>query len=548
MTWRVRFHWAGRRWAFDGIPVEIAEGGDILRMPATYAPRRFTMRLPLGDIRSLLAESVPIESASCEIVYGDRLLSNAPPTRIRAGNAGHLAEIQVEERPMRGGRTLPPSGDMRVVEFNAAETQRREQLLAEYRAWQLAWLRAPPNAKSSVGFFEGPDGSFLAPPPYPQDYQLYGPFQDSIIKTLTFRTFDTAVYDESVDGVTYPMVFGRPGRDGTPAIKPIPYNETSKSMLVAGHTTKLGTCSLYKRNDTVTDAYVPGAVTTTHSTDLTGRPITVLTGMTGAGTESGELMYNPSGQYGVAFDGTAEGLPGAAPEVITRLVSATPGIRVGVSSLHQLRSILTGWLLDGVVDKTTDSWPVLTRDILPLLPVAIVAGPTGAEFVPIRLDGKASDAQRHITAGRDFNLLEEVYDLRSRSQDLAGRTVVQYSLSALSGKHTKLVQASIATHEHGHTASERSGRVDEHPSPWIYDTATAQAAASHRLLRMSQDWRTLTYAANPRRFGVEGDTPLELGDIVTLTDDALGLTRRPALVTGRRRTTEADQTFSVTLL
>lgn len=562
MTYRVRLHWEGKRWEFADVPVEIQEGGDLLAVPARYTPRRFTIRLPLGDLRDLIAAGALITTATCEVIFNQRLLISAPPVSIEAGHRGHLATVVCEERPIRDGNMVPPQFDMRVVALNPDETRRREELLDEYAALQWEWLRAPSYNKPVIGMTEVAQklndiGVDVAVPVWSAtglpatDYNANQIFADTTYDQVTIQTFDTDAYDERVEGLVYPLIFGRPGINGTPAARPIPVDDVNDTMLLAGHSMTTGNVTIYKRHQGTTVGHATGAVAVTNGEDDLGRSVALLEGLTGNDDDGGDPFYEPGGDYGVAFDvadpNSAEGLSSDAADVVSYMTAQVAGLRMNLSSTHLLRDYLRGWKLDGAVDSRADPWSILTRDILPLLPVAIVAGPSGVDYVPIRLDAGKGEDSRKIVAGSGFSPASTLYR-RDGSRQTVSRVVVEHAFNVFSNKPARASQAWANSYEVARGGGLSTDRAETVSTPWIYDTATAQRSAQQRLLRESKNRIEIEYQANPYRYGIESAQPLEIGDVIELTDDAMRLTSRLALVTRKVRRNTSDLRFTLTLL
>jgi hypothetical protein len=321
----------------------------------------------------------------------------------------------------------------------------------------------------------------------------------------------------------YPIVIGRPGRNGRAAAPALPIEiSTTGKLLVAGHATTVGTVTVWGPKDGDVDVRKSEVLTTSIEHDDRGQPITVVDLSTASilAVDWVTVTANlgaPEQDWFVSWDGTASGLSGHPIDVIALLLAhVTSGISVDWASFEALRQWLAPYTLDTVIASEVQAWDVLTRQVLPLLPVSLAVGGDGVQLVPIRLDATRADARMHVTAGPWFSAISRPR-FTSDGGEIVNRWAVSYGPSRISNGFSRTVSAaqelpaltrSIAVH--GLTAGSLQ-------TAWVYDATTADRIAVDLAVRRGIDRRTVQYAVDVERYGVGGRTPLELGMVLRIT-------------------------------
>jgi hypothetical protein len=393
-------------------------------------------------------------------------------------------------------------------------------------------------------------------------------------------------------GATYPIVIGRPGAvstdigpqgwvPGTPALwadhradfhtARMGYHPAITSgliLVVAGHHVGATRVNLNTDQDT------PGIRSLVYNGfDRSGQPIAYVpwyAEITSAGTDPYE--YDLAGVYtdeSVDSDGiTAYGLGSVdiddsyqAPEQLPvyvgwydpitggggveaggRLVREAGDVLeylLGLSTLAVDRGrlaaakpALSRYLLDGCISARVSPWDVLRDEILPLLPVSLVSGPSGLYPVVWRYDARPEDADHVLDADAD-PAIERDGRVKYDSSDRANRLTLSYAYSY----RRRVYAASVTYGAEGDAdavvsplctwARARTGRELDQTTEtaWVYDTSTAYAILAWRSYAYCLPSRTVDYRVPETDY-----VHVERGDVVRLTDSTVYLEDVVALV------------------
>lgn len=511
MIARVDIEWDGRRWRFDDVPVQVDQASASLLDGASYQPRRFRLALPMGDTYALRVAGHHPDSMRVLVTAGGRPVSTAPVVSMEPAIGTAATLLQCAEVPEPEASTMPPSVDMTLRPVNRRRTERANAQIDEANAMAL-------------DFYYGAPGGGLDDVEAWRRFHEYGGWVDR--KAGTFDAADyTTVYGKRVEGRLLPLVFGRPGSNGTPATEAIPYDSVNKRMLVAGHAGTPGSVRLYDADDVENP---DTGWTATHQTLDDGRVVLAIT-EPGVPTKA----YDEDKTWFIAWNGTAEGLPGDAFSVLEYLTGHSRGIRLDVASLEAVRHLLRGYELARVVDAETDAWSLLSSEVLPLLPVAMVSTPDGVGFVDARPYPADREPRCHITAGADFAPLPP--DHRGGG-DVVNSWTLQYGPHKQNRTYDAEYTADWRTFHAARVSLSRHGaRERVLKTGWVYDPSVAHRIGGDLVERHARDWLPITYQARPALYGVEGRTPLERGTVIRLTDTSRSISARDVVIVDTAR-------------
>ena len=200
--------------------------------------------------------------------------------------------------------------------------------------------------------------------------------------------------------------------------------------------------------------------------------------------------------------------------------------------LAAAKPMLSRYLLDGCISARVSPWDVLRDEILPLLPVSLVSGPSGLYPVVWRYDARPEDADHVLDADAD-PAIERDGRVRYDSSDRANRLTLSYAYSY----RRRVYAASVTYGADGDAdavgnplctwARARSGRELDQTTEtaWVYDTSTAYAILAWRSYAYCLPSRTVDYRVPESDY-----VHVERGDVVRLTDSTVYLEGVTALV------------------
>lgn len=533
---RADVQFAGHLWSVPGIALDWRERLGLF--DRGLAPRRITLALPLGDVATLVSRGHHPKTATCRIYIGDRLVSVAPVLEMVPGrHVGEATEITVGDRPLVDRAVIPSSGmfSSRYVRRRATEIARQ----AQEDLWESQIKR----------------------------YDLNGN-QVTFRPTISPESIAT-VYGERSEGRLFPLIFNKPGRNGVFGAPAIPISKADALLMVAGHHTTLGTVTV-RGPATATNTYqyvtiggtdyplvgaqpsetVEEVLTTSHSTDALGNPITIVD-VSGATTLSSDWVAEPgsaNADWYVAWDGTASGLDMEAADIIGFLLGASDGIPVDAGAIEAIRGYVSGYLLDCAIDAEGSPFTAfLLGQILPLLPLSLVWTLEGVGLAPIKLDYPRDQARVHLRVGDGIGSGSRPR-FASSDGDIINRWTLAYSASRISRSFRDSYIGGPNRYDFAARSASIHGIVESRlETAWIYDDATAERSAAGILLRSAVDRRTIDYPADGRRWGIGGRTELTLGMPVRLTDSDERISDEVAVVTGIRRDGTQTDVISLTL-
>ena len=517
---RVVLDWDGRQWATSGELVRLVDKCELLDASSSYQPRTAEVDMHLDGVIAWLAANHHPRSATARLYIGERLVLDAPVQSVQPGRQGEASRVRFGERPELDRSKVPATYEVRIRTIDQELTQARRDGRQAQR-------------DRMIDFYE------YARKPVP--FEL-------VVNDLTQPT----AYSKTVEGRTYPRIYGRPGSNGVIASPALVIDQGTPTLLIAGHQVESGTVTIVGPKVRVTanvtstsgpvDVPVASSVrevgsetfSITNTVDGYGRPVAVVD-LTGATVLSSAWttvdMDSPNEPWWVKWNGTASGLSGDAVDIILDLLSHVQGITIDVASIEALRAHLRPYQLSASLDASVPAWQVLTRDVLPLLPVRLVATERGVGAVPVRLQATSADASDHLIAGG-----QAAPDGPPRFASEDGfDPVTQWTLRWGANRETRhsrgTSQVGPGTHAFAALGASIFGLVaDEMDSLWIYERATADLVATEMLRLTSIDRRMVDLQVDADVYGRGAPRELRLGQVVTWTDEAWGFDAAVCLV------------------
>lgn len=510
--------WAGRRWVFEDVEIDVR--GALSLEDNGFRGRRVTLAVQLGDAALLVSRGHHPRTATVRIEVDGELVLAGPVRSMVPGRVGELTEIVIEELVNPQASKIPGQLDVtsRVVDVDATRADREEW------AAQVKWQR---DVDNNFALGQGP--------PLLEQFRI----DEDRVPTI---------WSETVTGRLYPIVIGKPGRNGKPAGPAFPVSVSDSILMVAGHRTTTGTVTIWGPKAGSSSKVVSESFTTSISTDSRGQEITIVDVSAAVTLASDWVIADldaPDRPWYVAWDGTAEGLSGNPVDVIALLLAHVQGVTVDWASFESLRAELAPYLLDTVIASEASAWDLLTQQVLPLLPVGLVVNANGLGLVPMRLEATAADARMNIVEGPDFAALGRPKYV-SETGTLTNQWSVSYGPSRLSNGFGRSVSAAQELPAVARSMSIHGVVSGSLQTAWVYDLATADRVAVDLVLRHGVDRRTIDFAADTEQYGIAGRTPLRLGMVVTLTHADEYVDEVPALVWEIRY--QGTRTDMVTLL
>lgn len=504
MSCRVRLEWGGRVWDLDGELVEIADDASILEQALTVPSRSVTVDLPLGDV-VLHARSHHPRTAVADVYHGGRLVASEAVESIIPGRAGELSRVVVGQQVDPDASTIPATYDVRTVatdiEGTIRQNQREEQRVRDRVDW------------------------------------LYYANELTPIETTVTTDYQT-LYADTVAGLTYPRVYGRPGSEDTAATRALPIDAANEILMVAGHHVTPGTVTIVGPRQSNLDAYADETATVYNTTDPAGRPIACVN-VSGLAT----VAYDWSSAVGadlkdwyVKWEGTASGLSSEATDVITDLLRHLVGVPIDWPSIESMRAYLAGYTLDGVIDATTGAEAILMQQILPLLPVRLVRGVTGLGMVPVRWTATAKDARCALVAGDQCWPVSRVRYASESGLRVINQWSVRWAMSRRSDGPRRTTSVGPSRSGEASASLTIHGlRAEVLETAWVYTAATAGRIALDRIRETATDRQIVDVQVSAATYGIGGVREITVGDVVTYTDPAESLSAAVAMVSSVSR-------------
>lgn len=387
------------------------------------------------------------------------------------------------------------------------------------------------------------------------------PFEDRALLLDPSAIVDEQTWPNAEEGAlgrSYPLVVGGPGTVGprlTDRIKATPglvVDSVNRYLLIADREVDASVAYFADASEPVS-SYGWGSAAVSHMEDGRGRKIAYVQLPT-----MGDGAYVAGHEYLVCW-----GFPGLGGGTLTSdrtAVLETAGdvlqwvldrstLRVDEGRTAAAVELLQGYRVAFYVDDPTISpWEWVRANLLPILPVSIVAGPDGLYPVVWRWWARKTDAVAHIDTG--LGKAERVGPVEySPRSEVANEIVVRYALEDDTGEFKRSVVihgdaedpdrndpfsvAGSATeanptylHHLCRISLSRYGRaVHVIETPVVYDRTTAMRIAT---------WKARAYAVPSRVIRVDVDMVeygwLELGDAVLFTDADLHISEQLCLV------------------
>ena len=227
------------------------------------------------------------------------------------------------------------------------------------------------------------------------------------------------------------------------------------------------------------------------------------------------------------------------------------GADIDFHSWESIRPYLNAYKFAGYI-KESEETPIefLEKNILPYLPVSIINGNEGLRAVPDLLNsGVPVLVNYEITASSEFYRVSPVSTLTDPNDVINSYTLeyardgsrdVYHSVMRITPDKVNYTNYTF-TSLYAELSKQRFGEkqlIEE--APYIYDDATAALVCKDKIRRLAFPKREVTYLASPR-FGY-----IDIGDVISLTDETLGLNGRKAQVT-RKVFQSTNWEYTITL-
>lgn len=524
--WSAEVTWDGVTRVADGISVSVDEVIELFAVRPRYAPRRFTFSATWPEAVEWMHAGRPAERAIARIYLDEVLVGEHPVQSITARRGGRVAVFEVADEPIRTTVTLPPkrSATVRRVDQDATQAVRdaREDAWAKY-------IQSGKNAAEVRARAEKVD--------------------------IDRQAFDPSVYHRQREGMVFPVLVGQPGRgwDGTidtatPAIPCIMWDAGVQELVVAGHHLSGppnadggGRVVIW----TTTDVTSAGVYETRTDRDDNGRELTIA--RVSSSFYHGTLSWLPtpphdpsvwSGEraFFAAMVGDTRGLPSHPCDVVPWLIGMTPGVRPAWSSFDAIREHLRGWDLDTAISAECSAWQALEGDVMPVLPMHLVATAKGIGAVRVNLEPSARDVVHDLVVGETIFVVDDPMRIERASGAMVNNWTLRFNWGAERARYRSQVSTGPTRDNDAAVSVARHGALDDViETPWIGRRHVASRAVAHLLRKTALRRNVRTYAANVVVHGARGASPIQAGDIVRLTDPSIGVTRRLGVVSNLSR-------------
>ena len=181
-TARVVLDWDGRRWETTGELVRLVDRCELLDPGSSYRPRTAEVDIHLDGVIAWMAAQHHPRSGTAQLYLGERLVLDAPVQSLRPGRQGEPSRVRFGERPELDRSKVPATYEVRIRTIDQELTQARRDGRQAQR-------------DRAIDFYE------YARKPVP--FEL-------VVNSLTQPT----AYSRTVEGRTYPRIYGRPGSNG----------------------------------------------------------------------------------------------------------------------------------------------------------------------------------------------------------------------------------------------------------------------------------------------------------------------------------------------
>jgi len=379
------------------------------------------------------------------------------------------------------------------------------------------------------------------------------PYDDTAIippptATATFTTWDQSAVqtpNQSI-GLYYPIVFGTPGASvdeagaaviarGSPTVV-VDYANISgdaETLVIAGHVVDAGTVTIVDgAGDVVTRTVI-------HTEDELGRTVaTVDVSTTGAIDKTTDLWV--AWTHGQAMPG----IEGAGDLLVWMLAQSS--LRVDFSRVSSLSADLNRFVVSGYIDAAIVPFEWLQDNLIPLLPIEVVAGPGGMWAVLWPYSANRSLSVHTIEDGVNATRVSQVtYDRGPRNvvNEIRG----SYAIDGQDGALRTLVHGpsgdvgpGSASSIHSQASATRGWGVisKEMDTDIVWDAPTMAMILSWQIIAQAFPTRIVTY-----ELGAEADW-LELGAQVIVIDAGVHLDT-VAVIMDKEHTDTGLQAYTV---
>lgn len=379
---------------------------------------------------------------------------------------------------------------------------------------------------------------------------------------------------DSAEGLPYPIVFGQPGvfkkrsglvwkTTGAPAL----YVDTQTSptsaryVLVAGHATECGRDGDFVQvyNETFQEW---ATCQCSHAEDGLGRLVTLADISTLAGRVTdldGDGAIDPwtdAHTYWTQWPNAGAMLchdrvatvEGAGDLMAWMLAQAS--VRVDWGRVSVARDFLNRFKVSGYTDEVASPLRWLKDNLLPLIPVSLMASPDGIYPLVWRWDATARDAVADLVEGPRLRRADAI---RFEGRDsVVNDITIKFALSnvldeykrrrTITGDAKRVGDPDVLTNLHAQESQRRYGqRKATIETDIVYDTQTADLVLVWKSIAQGFARRVVTLTTG-HAWGW-----LTPGDIVTYTDDGLYLDQQIGIVRSLTWTL-SDLTLEVVLL
>lgn len=242
---------------------------------------------------------------------------------------------------------------------------------------------------------------------------------------------------------------------------------------------------------------------------------------------------------------TGNGIVGLSPlagDVIQYMIERA-GLPIDYARMASTTAALQAYRFDCAIDAQVKPLEWLETNILPFVPASVVQGNEGWYAVFWRRDAQAADATATLNTETDPDV-RLVGDVNFDS-DVINQCSLQYQYDVQHSRYTatiyrggqpnlqpdsaEVADVGASTYEPSDDAYTRISQAvfgvqtRAYSSACIYDSATAGRVLADKIRAFGQPRMRATYTV-PRSYG------LELGQVVTVTDPDLSLSKRVALV------------------
>lgn len=352
-------------------------------------------------------------------------------------------------------------------------------------------------------------------------------------------------------GVVMPLIIGQPGNLGATAVPgsrayPVVQTVGAQKLLIAGHAVDATSVLVYATRGEETLTAVcsvteeqDGLGRTVATVDISAEVATFADGVTEFRDATNTFYIS----WGSAGGGAGGGIVDYRYDGGLRRAGRVIEYLLGRSSVEwdrgktaSARAFLDQFLIDTVIEEPVSPVEWITANLLPILPISLVVGPSGLYPLVWRYGATAADAVRHLDVDATPDA-ERIGPISASTSDVANKLDLRYGLNIQTGDMARHALVSAERDASDSATSEvlscrisraRYGeRVYGAESHVVSDPATAGKVVAWWAQARCYPVRTLVYAWPQADAGT-----LTIGDVVTLTDDEIYLDEQVCLVEG----------------